>query len=39
MSKKNLGVTETYNEIRERLVKYIKSDYFANSEVLSNNAS
>lgn len=38
MSKKNLGVTETYNEIRDRLVKYIKSDYFANSEVLSNNA-
>lgn len=38
MSKKNLGVTETYNEIRDRLVKYIKADYFANSEVLSNNA-
>lgn len=38
MNKKNLGVTETYNEIRDRLVKYIKSDYFANSEVLSNNA-
>ncbi len=39
MNKKNLGVTETFNEIRDRLVKYIKSDYFANSEVLSNNAT
>ena len=34
MSKRNLGVTETYNEIRDRLVNYIKSDYFLISKFM-----